>query len=140
MVLALTVVPATKPDVVPCAPDPDPSPSPSSQPCEVGLSALHPASELVVASGSKSLDEVLVEDCSIASDEEILDEDQLDFNFSDEECDDSPQALALLPVEKVPSPSPLPPAEKIPPPSDEECDAFLSTFWLSKVSTLHCSR
>nr|TKR66342.1 hypothetical protein D5086_0000312250 [Populus alba] len=108
------VVPITKPDIVPCVPRPNPSPSPPSQPRDVGYSTLHPASKLVVASGSKSLDVVLVEDCSIASDEEILDEHQLDFNFSDEECDDPPQAPTILPTKKVPSPPPLPPTEKIP--------------------------
>ncbi|KAL9400788.1 hypothetical protein Peur_004637 [Populus x canadensis] len=40
---------------------------------------------MVVASSSTSLDEVRVEDCSVDSDEEILEEDQLDFNFTDEE-------------------------------------------------------
>nr|TKS08427.1 hypothetical protein D5086_0000103080 [Populus alba] len=70
VVLSLMVVPATKPDVVPCATYPDPYPSLSSQPCEV-----------------------------------------------DEECDDSPQAPALLPAEKVPFPPPLPLDEKVPSPS-----------------------
>nr|TKS10924.1 hypothetical protein D5086_0000078290 [Populus alba] len=91
VVLSLTIVPTTKPDVVPCATYPDPYPSLSSQPCEV--------------------------DCYVASNEEILDEDQLDFNFLDEECDDSPQAPALLPAEKVPFPPPLPLDEKVPSPS-----------------------
>jgi hypothetical protein len=36
------------------------------------------------------LDAVLVEDSNVGSDDEILDKDQLDFNFSDEEGDDSP--------------------------------------------------
>ncbi|KAL9384337.1 hypothetical protein Peur_021347 [Populus x canadensis] len=87
-----------------------------SEPRDVGLSALHPASVMVVASSSKSLDAVLMEDCSVASDDEILDEDQLDFNFSDEECDDSPQAPTLLPTKNLPSPPSLLPAEQIPSP------------------------
>jgi hypothetical protein len=93
VVLALTVVPGTKPDVVPCEPYTNLPPMPSSQPSDVCLSDLQPALVMVVASGSTSLDEVRVEDCSIDSDEEILEEDQLDFNFTDEECDDSPNLL-----------------------------------------------
>ena len=115
-VLALTVVTASRPDAVPCASYLDPSPLPSSQPRDVGFSALHPASVMVVASVSKSLDAVLVKDCSVASDDEILDEDQLDFNFSDEKCDDSPQAPTVLPTKNLPSPPPLLPAEQIPSP------------------------
>ncbi|KAL9347326.1 hypothetical protein Peur_058692 [Populus x canadensis] len=115
-VIALTVVTAIRPDAVPYAPCLDPSPLPSSQPRDVGFSALHPASVMVVASVSKSLDTVLVEDCSVASDDEILDEDQLDFNFSDEECDDSPQAPAMLPTKNLPSLPPLLPTEQIPSP------------------------
>jgi len=115
-VIALTVVTAIRPDAVPCAPCLDPSPLPSSQPRDVGFSALHPASVMVVAFVFKSLDAVLVEDCSVASDDEILDEDQLDFNFSDEECDDSPQALAMLPTKNLPSLPPLLPTEQIPSP------------------------
>jgi len=38
-------------------------------------SDLQPVSEMAVASGSKSLDEVLVEDCFVDSDEKILEED-----------------------------------------------------------------
>jgi hypothetical protein len=93
VVLALTVVPGTKPDVIPCEPCTNLPPMPSSQPSNVCLSDLQPASVMVVASGSTSLDEVRVEDFSVDSDEEILEKDQLDFNFTDEECDDSPNLL-----------------------------------------------
>ncbi|KAL9405443.1 hypothetical protein Peur_002415 [Populus x canadensis] len=89
VLLSLTVVPATEPGAVPCASGPVPPPLPSSPPRDVGLSAPHPAPAMVVTSDSKHLDAVLVEDCTIVSDDEILDEDQLDFNFSDEECVDS---------------------------------------------------
>jgi hypothetical protein len=71
---------------------------------------------LVIASGSKSLDAVLVKDCSVASDDENLDEDHLDFKFSHEECDDYPQAPALLPTKNLPFPPPLLLAEQIPSP------------------------
>jgi len=83
----------------------------------VGLRAPHLAPALVVTSTSKHLDGVLVEDCTAASNDEILDEDQLDFNFSDEECDDSPQAHAMLPAKNLSSPPHLLPAEQIPTPS-----------------------
>jgi len=115
-VLALPVLPAATPDAAVCAPCTNPIPLPSSQPRDEGPNALHPASVLVVASGSTSLDAVLGEACSVASDDEILEEDQLDFNFSDEECDDSPQAPALLPTANLASPPPLLPAEPVPPP------------------------
>jgi hypothetical protein len=79
------------------------------EPQDVGSSQL--ASAMAVASGSKHLDVVLVEDCS---DDEILDEDQLDFNFTDEECEDSPQAHAMLPAPLLSPPPPLLPAEQPP--------------------------
>ncbi|KAL9363701.1 hypothetical protein Peur_041574 [Populus x canadensis] len=66
---------------------------------------------MAAASSSKHLDVVLVEDCS---DDEILDEDQLDFNFSDEECEDSPQAPSMLPAPHLSPPPPLLPAEQPP--------------------------
>jgi len=91
-VLAPTVVPADDPDAVPCIPCPVPPPLPPSPPRDVGLSAPHTAPAMVVTSGSRHLDAVLVEDSNVGSNDEILDEDQLDFNFSDEEGDDSPQA------------------------------------------------
>ena len=69
------------------------------------------ASAMAVASGSKHLDVVLVEDCS---DDEILAEDQLDFNFTDEECEDSPQAHVMLPAPLLSPPPPLLPAEQPP--------------------------
>ena len=59
---------------------------------------------MAVASGSKQLEVVLVEDCSTGSEDEILDEDQLDFNFTDEEGDDSPQVPAMLPAPHLSSP------------------------------------
>nr|TKS17470.1 hypothetical protein D5086_0000012940 [Populus alba] len=86
-----------------------PPPLPPSSPHDVGPPQL--ASAMAVASGSKHLDVVLVEDCS---DDEILDEDQLDFNFTDEECEDSPQAPAMLPAPHLSSPPPLLPAEQPP--------------------------
>jgi len=89
-VLAPTVVPADDPDAVPCTPCPVPPPLPPSPPHDVGLSAPHTAPAMVVTSGSRHLDAVLVEDSNVGSDDEILDKDQLDFNFSDEEGDDSP--------------------------------------------------
>jgi len=113
VILALTVAPTTEPDAVLGEPRLDPLPSPPSQPRDMGHSALHPASELVGSPGSKSLDGVVVEDCSVDYDEEIL-EDQLDLNFSDEECVYSPKEPALFSAAKVPSPPPLPTAEKIP--------------------------
>ena len=51
------------------------------------------------------------------SDDEILDEDQLDFNFSDEEGADSPQAPAVLPAKNLSSPPLVLPAEQLPTPS-----------------------
>ncbi|KAL9400762.1 hypothetical protein Peur_004611 [Populus x canadensis] len=75
VVLALMVVLGTKPDVGPYEPYTDLSPMPSSQPSDVCLSDLQLASVMVVTSGSTSLDEVRVEDCSVDSDEEILKED-----------------------------------------------------------------
>lgn len=59
-----------------------------SAPC-----ALSPVPEF--ASSSKPLDKVLVEDCS--DDEELLEEEQLNFNFSDEDCDGSPKSPTLIP-------------------------------------------
>ena len=106
VVLALTIALGTKPNAFPCEPRTDLPPMSSSQPSDVCLSDLQPASMMVVASGSTSLDEVWVENCFVDSDEEILEEDQLDFNFSDEECDDSPKSPTLLPVENVSSPPP----------------------------------
>ena len=96
-------------DVVSCPPCPAPPPLPPSSPNDVGSPQL--ASAMAVASGSKHLDVVLVEDCS---DDEILNEDQLDFNFTDEECEDSPQAPAMLPAPHLSSPPPLFPAEQPP--------------------------
>ena len=69
------------------------------------------ASTLEVASGSRHLDAVLEEDCTMGSDDEILDEDQLDFNFTDEECEASP---AMLPAPNLSSPPSLLPAENPP--------------------------
>lgn len=130
VILALPFVPPTKPDVVPCAARPDSLPSSPSQPCDVGLSTPHPASELVVASGSKVLDAVVVKDCSTTSDDETM-EDQLDLNFFDKECGDSPQSFALFSGEKVSPPPPLPPAKKILPPTGDDGVAFFPAFWLS---------
>jgi hypothetical protein len=111
-VLALTVVPADDPDAVPCVPCP--VPLPPSPPRDVGLSAPHPAPAMVVTSGSGHLDVVLMEDCNVGSDDEILDEDQLDFNFSDEEGDDSPQAPAVLPAKNLSSPPLVIPTKQLP--------------------------
>jgi hypothetical protein len=129
---ALTAAPAIEPGADPCAPCPVPPPLPPSPPRDVGPSVPLPAPSLVVATGSKHLDVVLVDDCTVVSDDEILDEDQLDFNFSDEECVDSPQAPAPLPTQYVLSPSPpLPVVQSPPPPSPfaEKCAAFLFIFW-----------
>ena len=49
------------------------------------------------APGYKHLEVVPVEDCTAGSDEEILGEDQLDLNFSDDDCD-SPQGTEILPA------------------------------------------
>jgi len=114
VILALTVVPASEPGAIPCASGPVPPPLPPSSPRDVGLSAPHPAPAMVVTSGSKHLDAILMEDCAVVSDDEILDEDQLDFNFSDEECVDSPQAPATLPAQDLPSPPPILPTEQTP--------------------------
>ena len=111
-VLALMVVPADDPDAVPCVPCP--VPLPPSPPRDVGLSAPHPAPAMVVTSGSGHLDVVLMEDCNVGSDDEILDEDQLDFNFSDEEGDDSPQAPAVLPAKNLSSPPLVIPTKQLP--------------------------
>ncbi|XP_011016015.1 PREDICTED: uncharacterized protein LOC105119564 isoform X2 [Populus euphratica] len=75
---------------------------PLSQTNDASPNDLQPIPKMAIASGSKSLDEVLVEDC--LDDEEILEEEQLDFNFSDEDCDGSPKSPTLLPANKV-SPS-----------------------------------
>jgi len=112
----LTVAPATEPGADPCAPRPVPPPLPPSPPRDVGPSTPHPAPSLVVTTGSKLLHAALVDACAVVSDDEILDEDQLDFNFSDEECVDSPQATAPFPAQHVLSPSPLLPVELSPPP------------------------
>jgi len=96
-------------EAVSCPPCPAPPPLPPSSPHDVGSSQL--ASAMAVASGSKHLDVVLVEDCY---DDEILDEDQLDFNFTDEECEDSPQAHAMPPAPLLSPPPPLLPAEQPP--------------------------
>ena len=92
--------------VVPGALCPVPSPLPPSSPHDVGPPQI--ASTMAVASGSNHLDAVLVEDCIVDFDDEILDEDQLDFNFTDEECEDSP---AMLPAPNLSSPPPLIPAK-----------------------------
>ena len=96
-------------EAISCPPSPAPPPSPPSSPHEVGLP--QHASATAAASSSKHLDVVLVEDCS---DDEILDEDQLDFNFSDEECEDSPQAPSMLPAPHLSPPPPLLSAEQPP--------------------------
>ena len=143
VILALTAAPAIEPGADPYAPCPVPPPLPPSPPRDVGPSAPHPAPSLVVATGSKHLDAVLVDDCTVVSDDEILDEDQLDFNFSDEECVDSPQAPAPLPAQHVLSPSPPLPVEQSPPPpspSAEECDAFLFIFWGWRARPILCGR
>ncbi|KAJ6925329.1 hypothetical protein NC651_009867 [Populus alba x Populus x berolinensis] len=93
-------------DAGPCPLCPAPHPLPPSSPHYVGPPQL--ASAMAVASGSKHLDVVLVEDFS------DLDEDQLDFNFTDEECEDSPQAPVMLPAPHLSSPPPLLPAEQTP--------------------------
>nr|TKS15655.1 hypothetical protein D5086_0000031150 [Populus alba] len=103
MVLAPTVGTDVGPDEVACAPSPAPPPLPPSSPRDVGPM-------MAVASGSRFLDAVLVEDCSGGSDDEILGEDQLDLNFSDEDCD-SPQGPKILPT-LILSP-PLIPIEKV---------------------------
>nr|TKS17480.1 hypothetical protein D5086_0000013040 [Populus alba] len=76
-------------------------------------SSAHPSRDespaMAVASGSRLLDAVLVEDCSGGSDDEIIGEDQLDLNFSDEDCD-SPQGPELP---APPLTSPLIPSEKV---------------------------
>nr|TKS00953.1 hypothetical protein D5086_0000177950 [Populus alba] len=91
------------PDVVAGAPSPDLPPSPPLSPRDVG-----PA--MAVASGSRLLDVVLVEDCSGGSEDGILGEDQLDLNFTDEDCD-SPQGPEFLPDPILPSP--MNPSEKV---------------------------
>ena len=77
-------------------------------------SSAHPSRDvsptMAVASGSKFLDVVLVKDCSGGSDDEIIGEDQLDLNFSDEDCD-SPQGPEILPAPTLTSP--LIPSEKV---------------------------
>jgi hypothetical protein len=56
---------------------------------------------MMVASGSKSMEVVLVEDCS---DEEDLEEEKLDFTFSEEECEGSPKYPSLLSTKHVSPP------------------------------------
>nr|TKR90321.1 hypothetical protein D5086_0000234360 [Populus alba] len=94
-VLAPTAGTDVGPDEVACAPYPAPPPLPPSSPRDVGLP--HPTSAMVVASGSRYVEAVLVEDYYVGSDDEILGEDQLDLNFSDEDCD-SPQGPEILPA------------------------------------------
>nr|TKS08440.1 hypothetical protein D5086_0000103210 [Populus alba] len=107
-VLAPTAGSDVGPDEVACAPYPAPPPLPPSSPRYVGLP--HPSSAMAVASGSRYVDVVLVEDCSVGSDDEILGEDQLDLNFSDEDCD-SPQGPDILPAPILSSP--LIPTDKV---------------------------
>jgi hypothetical protein len=71
----LALVPAIEPSADPCAPCPVPPPLPPSPPHDVGLRAPHLAPVLVVTSSSKRLDDVMVEDCTVVYDDEILDED-----------------------------------------------------------------
>nr|TKR85173.1 hypothetical protein D5086_0000250260 [Populus alba] len=109
------VSPDSTPDDAHCAPCIEPPTLPSSQPRDVCPSD-SPAPVMGVASGSASLDGVLVEDCYVGSDEEILEEDQLDLNFSDEECGGSPISPAQPPAEKMLTPL-LQRAEDSPQPS-----------------------
>jgi len=130
-ILVLTVAPATEPSADPCAPRPVPPPLPPSPPRDVGPSSPHPALSLVVTTGSKLLHAALVDACAVVSDDEILDEDQLDFNFSDEECVDSPQATAPLPAQPVLSPAPLLPVALPPPPPLPPLQSGLPTSFIS---------
>jgi hypothetical protein len=107
VVLALKVDPSTKHVTVPCEPCTILSPMSSSLLSDMCPSDPHPASVMVVASGSKSLDEAQVKDCSVDFDDAILEEDRLDFNFSNEEYVDSPKSPILPPAENVSSPLPL---------------------------------
>nr|TKS16587.1 hypothetical protein D5086_0000022350 [Populus alba] len=52
-------------------------------------------------------DEAWVRDCFVDFDDAILEEDRLDFNFSDEKCVDSPKSPTLPPTKNVSSPLPL---------------------------------
>ena len=56
-----------------------------------------PPQAMEVAPGYKHLEVVPVEDCTVGSDEEILGDDRLDLNFSDDDCD-SPQGTEILPA------------------------------------------
>ena len=62
----------------------------------------HPQA-MEVAPGHKLLEVVPVEDCTIGSDEEIIGEEQLDLNFSDDDCD-SPQGTEIIPAPIVSPP------------------------------------
>lgn len=106
MILGLQPAPFTPSGVFICAPHPNPPPMPPSHTSDESLSDLPHILEMAIASGSTPLDEALasvcsealamliafgpqsldkvhVEDCS--EDEEIMDAEQLDFNFSDED-------------------------------------------------------
>ena len=77
-------------------------------------SSAHPSRDvspaIAAASSSRLLDVVQVEDCSGGSDDETIREDQLDLNFSDEDCD-SPQGPEILPAPILTSP--MIPSEKV---------------------------
>jgi hypothetical protein len=90
-------------DVNPCASSSEPSPlSPSkfSPPCPDVLPTIPE-----ISSGSKLVDTVTVEDCSEdeALVDALLEEEQLDFSFFDDDCYDgsplsSPPAAPALPL------------------------------------------
>jgi len=105
VVLALKVAPAAQPSVVLRESPSDLPHMPSSKASEERPYALSLVPEF--ASGSKPLDKVLVEDYS--DDEELLEEEQLDFNFLDKDCDGSPKSPTLIPpyadIVSPPSPS-----------------------------------
>nr|TKS08449.1 hypothetical protein D5086_0000103300 [Populus alba] len=67
------------------------------------------------------------------SDDEILDKDQLDFNFTDEECEDSPRAPAMLPAPPLSSPPPLLPVEASPPLLPKKVMLSAPIIWPQKV-------
>jgi len=93
MVLALKVVHGSQSGVVLHESNSDPPLIPSSPTNGANPSNPHLDHEMMVASGSKSMEAVLVEDYS---DEEDLEEEQLDFTFSEEECEVSPKSPSLL--------------------------------------------
>lgn len=101
VVLALKVVHGSQSSVVLHESNSDPRPIPSSSTSGANPNNPHLDHEMTFVSGSKFIEEVLVEDCS---DEKDLEEEKLDFTFSEEECEGSPKYPSLLSTKHVSPP------------------------------------